>query len=147
MMRRSAQSAPESDNESPLSIGTDKVCWLIRKVREFDVKDAPTIPDPASNATDDNMASVLEDRPNDPVEQEIKGFVDALSEDEQVDLVALMWLGREDNAAEDWESLRAEAVRARGGHAKQTAAYLLGEPLLGDFLEEGLSVMGQSCVD
>ncbi|MGA9084443.1 MAG: DUF3775 domain-containing protein [Pseudolabrys sp.] len=27
----------------------------------------------------------------------------------------------------------------------QTATYLLGMPLLGDFLEEGLSLLGYSC--
>jgi hypothetical protein len=38
--------------------------------------------------------------------------------------------------------IREEAARA---HNKRTAAYLLGMPLLGDFLEEGLSLLGYSC--
>jgi hypothetical protein len=31
--------------------------------------------------------------------------------------------------------------------AEQTASYLLGMPLLADYLEEGLSLFGQSCED
>ena len=64
--------------------------------------------------------------------------------DEQADLVTLMWLGRDDSTADDWAALREEAVRA---HNEHTAEYLLGTPLLGDFLEEGLSKLGYSCED
>jgi len=50
--------------------------------------------------------------------------------------------GREDYSASDWKTVREEAARA---HNQRTATYLLGMPLLGDFLEEGLSVLGRSC--
>jgi hypothetical protein len=82
-----------------------------------------TIPDEASNATDHAMMSVLEDHADDPVAAELRGFIGALTEDEQVDLVALAWLGRGDGTLEDWEDLRAEAARL---HNKRTASYLLG---------------------
>lgn len=131
----------------PLTIPVDRVCWLIVKTREYDVKDAPTMPDPGSNSTDDNMINVLEERRDDPVEQEIRGFIAALSDDEKSDLVALAWLGRDDNELEDWPELRAEAARAQANHAGHTADYLLGEPLVSDFLEEGLSLIGESCED
>src|SRR6267154_678029 len=55
----------------------------------------------------------------------------AMSEDEQVDLVTLTWLGRGDGTLADWDELRAEAARV---HNKRTASYLLGEPLLPDYL-------------
>jgi hypothetical protein len=112
------------------------------KAREFDVKDAVTNPGESSSATDDAMSSVLEDRPDDPVAQELRGFIGALNEDEQIDLVALTWLGRGDGTISDWDDLRAEASRA---HNKRTAAYLLGIPLLPDYLEEGLAEFGLSC--
>ena len=38
---------------------------------------------------DDRMVEVLEDRPDDPVDQELVAFIEAMSEDEQVDLVTL----------------------------------------------------------
>ena len=59
--------------------------------REFDVKDAVTDPDPASNPTDDREAAVLEDHEDDPVLEEITSLINSLSEDEQIDLVALLW--------------------------------------------------------
>jgi hypothetical protein len=128
----------------PLAVSTDKVCFVIVKAREFDAKDVVTEPDPASNPSDDNMIEVLEDHGDDPVQQEITGFVDAMTEDEQVDLVALAWLGRGDGTLEEWADLRSEAQRS---HNNRTASYLLGMPLLGDYLEEGLSQFGRSCND
>ena len=128
----------------PLAISSDKVCFIIIKAREFDVKDAVSDPDSGSNAADDGMIDVLEDHGDDPTEQEIRGFIRAMTEDEQIDLVALTWLGRGDGTLEEWADLRGEAERQ---HNNRTAAYLLGIPLLGDYLEEGLNQFGKSCAD
>jgi Protein of unknown function (DUF3775) len=100
-----------------------------------------TEPDPGSNASDDGMLSVLEDHTDDPVRSELIAMIRGLNEDEQIDLVALTWLGRGDGDLDDWQDLRAEAARA---HNKRTAEYLLGMPLLGDYLEEALSQFGHS---
>jgi hypothetical protein len=127
-----------------LSISTEKLSFIIAKAREFDVKDVVTDPDDASNATDDAMLSVLEDHADDPVVQELTGFISALTEDEQVDLVTLVWLGRGDGTIDDWDELRAEASRA---HNKRTALYLLGMPLLSNHLEDALSQFGITCDD
>lgn len=139
---------PDNAEQSPsetlpeLSISPDKVCYIIVKAREFDAKDVVTDPDDSSNATDDAMVSVLEDHKDDPVVQEISAAIFGMSEDEQIDLVTLSWLGRGDGTVADWSELRAEAARA---HNKRTAAYLLGMPLLPDYLEEGLAQFGMSC--
>jgi hypothetical protein len=125
-----------------LTISSEKVCFIIIKAREFDAKDVLTNPDNASNPADDMDAAVLEDSPDDPVVEEITSLIDDLSVDEQADLVALAWLGRGDYTAADWATVRAEAARA---HNRNTAGYLLGMPLLGDYLEEGLSLTGRSC--
>jgi hypothetical protein len=125
-----------------LSISPEKVCFIVVKAREFDAKDIVTDPEGGSNPSDDAMISVLEDHRDDPVVQELRGFIGALTEDEQVDLVTLAWLGRGDGTLEDWDELRAEALRA---HNKRTATYLLGMPLLPDHLEDALSQLGLSC--
>jgi len=127
-----------------LTISPDKVAFLIEKAREFDVKEAASDPDSGSNAADDDMIDVLEDNGRDPVVREITGFISALTEDEQVDLVALMRLGRGDGTIEDWDDLRAEAAEQRNG---RTARYLLGEPMLGDLLAEGLAAFGVDWTD
>jgi hypothetical protein len=125
-----------------LSISTEKVCFVVVKAREFDVKDVDTTLDDGSNPTDDRMIEVLEDRPDDPVIQELVAFIEGMSEDEQVDLVTLAWLGRGDGTLEEWAELRAEAARM---HNRHTASYLLGIPLLPDYLEEALAEFGRSC--
>jgi hypothetical protein len=90
------------------------------------------------------MISVLEDHRDDPTQQELRAFIDALTEDEQIDLVTLTWLGRGDGTIDEWDSLRQEAARL---HNRRTAAYLLGKPMLADHLEEGLSQFECSCED
>lgn len=130
------------ENAPDLSISTEKLCFLIAKAREFDAKDEVTDPDDSSNASDDAMVSVLEDHRDDPVVQEIAAVIHSMSIDEQVDLVTLAWLGRGDGTLDDWDALRAEAARA---HNNRTASYLLGTPLLPDYLEEALAQFGISC--
>jgi hypothetical protein len=132
---------PEDGDAGVLTISPEKVFFIIVKAREFDAKDPVTDPNDGSNPTDDGEAAVLEDHRDDPTVQEIIAFINAMSVDEQVDLVALAWLGRDDYTAADWASVREEAAAA---HNKRTATYLLGMPLLGDFLEEGLSLLGYS---
>jgi hypothetical protein len=145
MQAKAAQTGSVADEPSPaLTISPEKVCFIIIKAREFDAKDAVTEPDPGSNPSDDMEAAVLEEHEDDPVVEELTSLIDALSEDEQIDLVALTWLGRDDYSAADWPTVREEAARA---HNERTASYLLGIPQLGDFLEEGLSMLGYSCED
>ncbi len=134
--------ATANEDESPLTISPEKVCFIIIKAREFDAKDEVTEPDPGSNPSDDMGVEVLEEHSDDPVVEEITSLINSLSEDEQIDLVALTWLGRDDYSAADWTTVREEAARA---HNQRTAEYLLGTPLLGDFLEQGLSMLGYSC--
>jgi Protein of unknown function (DUF3775) len=91
------------------------------------------------------MISVLEDHGDDPVVEELTSFISDLPEDEQIDLVALAWLGRETNAIGDWSSIREEAELAHKAKVGHTARYLLGMPLVSEYLEEALSMFGKSC--
>jgi len=129
---------------SDLSVSLEQLGFIILKAREFDVKEGVTEPDPGSNPTDDGMAAVLEDHADDPVRAELVGFIQSMNLDEQVDLVALAWLGRGDGDIENWDELRSEALRA---HNNRTASYLLGMPMLADYLEEGLSQFDESIED
>jgi len=124
-----------------LTISAETVSAIVAMARRYDVKDVVTDPDSGSNASDDAMLSVLEDHADDPVRSELMAVIRGLSEDEQIDLVALAWLGRGDGGLDDWKDLRAEASRA---HNRRTAQYLLGMPLLGDYLEEALYAFGHT---
>ena len=128
-----------------LAISADKVAFIIEKAREFDVKESGSDPDSGSNPSDDDEIDVLEDTNSDPVAAELGGFIGALNEDEQLDLVTLMWLGRGDGDVDEWDDLRARAVEARGEYKsprRETVQYLLGEPMLGDLLADGMDELG-----
>src|ERR1700748_3933095 len=96
-----------------LTISPEKVGFLIEKAREFDVKEGDSAPHSGSNGADDEMIDVLEDNGHDPVVREITGFINALTVDEKLDLVALMRLGRGDATIEGWEDLRIVALGVR----------------------------------
>ena len=58
--------------------------------------------------------------------------------------LALMWLGRGDYDAESWS----EALQqARQTQSASETDYLLGTPLLADYLAEGVSALGLSLED
>jgi hypothetical protein len=132
------------DGMPALQINPDKVCHIIFKARQFDVKEGASDPDSGSNAVDDGMRDVLEDTDNDPVQSELLAYIRAMDIDEQLDLVALAWIGRGTYRAEEWNEARATA---RSEHNNRTAQYLLGLPLLGDYLAEGLAAFGLDCTD
>ena len=142
-MAMKATPSVEAD-EVELGIATDKVCHVIWKARQFDVKEADADPDSGSNAADDGMTDVLESKPDDPVYSELLSFIRALDLDEQINLVALAWVGRGTYEAAEWQ----QAIdTARSEHTNRTAEYLLGLPLLGDYLEEGLAALDLDCAD
>ena len=119
-----------------LTIPLSTIGWIIVKAREFDGKDTDT-----DNSIDDaeNPLSVLEDRADDPTEDELTSWISDLTDSQKYELVALFWLGRDNGDASDFPDLLAQA---RGEQGKSTSRYLLGSPLLGDYLEEGLEKMG-----
>jgi hypothetical protein len=124
------------------TIDTEIVCRIIERAREFDAKVDVVEPDPGSNPGDDEMRGVLEDYADDATAELLRQAINDLNDDEQIELVALAWVGRGSFSAEEWADAVAEARRA---HNARTAAYLMGQPMLGDLLEEGLAAFGLGC--
>ena len=127
-----------------LTIAPEKVCYLIIKAREFDVKMEPEVPDSGDNPTDDADREILFDYPDDPTVEEIRAFLEGLNEDESAEILALVWLGRGDYVVGEWETIVPTALEDVDSRRPEA---LLGIPLLGDYLEEGLSQLGHSCED
>ncbi len=125
-----------------LRISPEKVCFVVVKARELDVKVEPGELDEGSNPTDDQMTAILEDYADDPTFEELKSFLESLNDDEVEDLLALTWLGRGDYNLDDWDEIMGEVRDVRERH---TVDYLLGTPLLPDYLEGGLAEFGVSC--
>ena len=77
-------------------------------------------------------------------EAELRALIDRLAQDEQAELVALMWIGRGSFEPEDFagafETALAEA-------STPCADYLIGTPHLPDHLENGLDALGISATE
>lgn len=141
--RAEGENARDDSIEWTPTIAPEKVCEFLLRVRAFQAKEAGDELEAGSNASDDGMRIVLEDDPNDAVQSELGEFVRGLNIDEQIDLVALTWLGRGDGSREDWAMLRAEAARE---HSERTiASYLIRTPLVADYLGDALSEFGRTC--
>ena len=130
--------------EPHLDIPSNKLGFIILKAREYDVKESDTDPDEGSNPADDGYTDVLTDKDGDPVREELLGAIRELPEEERFQLVALAWVGRGTYEMSEW---RTALETARLEHRKRTAEYLLGLPLLGDYLEDGLALFGDGIVD
>jgi hypothetical protein len=137
--------APAFDNDNPvLAIASDKVAFIILKARAYDVKESLTDEESGSNPTDDGDTDALEDAPGDLTRQELADAIRGLNEEEQINLVALAWVGRGTYDISEWNTA---LETARSEHNGRTARYLMGLPLLGDYLEEGLAQFGQTISD
>ena len=125
-----------------LNINPDLVCQIIDKARQFHAKEEVVIPEPPNSPADESIMQVLQDHGDDLSYQELSLAIKDLEPDQQQELVALMWLGREDYDIEEWETALQDAADS---WTERTAEYLLATPLVADYLIEGLSLLGYSC--
>jgi hypothetical protein len=129
-----------------LSIPLETLTYIIEKAREFDAEVPPVNADDGSNPIDDEAGDIeiLEDTPDNPTVEELTAALEALNDDQRDEIVALTWVGRGDFVKDEWDqALDAAHDRHNGDEAR----YLLGTPLLADYLEEGASHLGYSRED
>lgn len=132
-----------------LGIAVEKVCEIITHLRAYDSGIVTENTEVRPNEPDDvieegELETRLAEPHNDPAHDELTGVIDALNLEEQVNLVALLWLGRGDYSAEEWDDA---VATARERHSEHTGEYLIGGPIAGDHIETGLSALGFSCED
>ena len=120
-----------------LDIAPEKVAHVIVRAREVDAKVSPW--DRAGDQADSD--AILEERADDATEEELKSFIAGCNVDERASLVALAWVGRGTFEASEFAEARSTALQQS---VTPTEDYLLGIPLLADYLEEGLNLMGVS---
>ena len=135
-----------ANDERPIELNINPLTveFIIIKAREYDVKVDPDDPDSGSNPADDSEVDVLEDNAGDATLEELRAAIDGLNEDEIVDLIALAWVGRGDFDKGQWAEARSLANER---HRRHSTGYLVGMPLLGDYLEEGLAQLGHSTTE
>lgn len=122
-----------------ISVNPDIVQFIIDKAQEFHAKEGVTIPEEPLSPADDWAMQVLADHLDDPAYEELVATINDLEPDQQICLVALMWLGRGDYAISEWTVALEMAEERRSG---PTAEYLIAKPLLASYLQEGLTLLG-----
>ena len=126
-----------------LNVNPEIVCNIIAHAREFQAKEGVVIPEETNELSEDfDYLQVLADHTNDLNFQELKAFINDLEPDQQMTLVALMYLGREDYNIDEWEECLAVA---HDGWTNHTAEYLLSRPQVAEFLTAGLAEFGYDC--
>ena len=125
-----------------LNLNPDTVCFLISMARVFHSQEDVVIPDTPNSPSEDWALQTLAAHSGDNIFQEFKSTIDDLEPDQQQEVVALMWLGRDEFSVDEWEAAREEA---RNSWTESTAEYLIGHPQLSDYLLEGLDLLGYSC--
>lgn len=74
-----------------------------------------------------------------PESVQLRDYIKGLNADEKVNLVALMWIGRESFDATEIEEAK---QTARAEATAPTEDYMSGIPQLSDYLEDGLQALG-----
>jgi len=122
-----------------LTLPVDKLAYIIEKAREFDTLVDVDDPDSGSNPADDKELAILEDTRDNPAEEELAAMLRNLNDDQLTELLALLWVGRGDFGKANW---REALSQARAAKNKRIVRYLVGTPMLGDLVEEGLAELG-----
>jgi hypothetical protein len=123
-----------------LDINAERLSLIITLAREYD-EDLPSDDDEddenhVGEAIDEEL---VEEHEYDLAYQELKGALESLSRDEQNCVVALVWLGRGTYDQDEFEDALSEASEL---DAARIPDYLIGTPLLPEYLEEGMTKMG-----
>lgn len=129
------------DPEPPSSFTLDRetLAYIVLKAKAFDMLTPSDNDDDGSDSVDDRFVDAIEDEADNPAGRELKMAIANLDVDAKASLVALVWLGRGDYEAAEWaEALAAARERAEA----PTSRYLMGIPLLGDYLEDGAEKIG-----
>ena len=126
-----------------LNVNPEIVCMLILKAKEFHAKEAVTFSEEiADSEYEYDWSQILADHKDDLTYIEIEKAIEDLEPDQQVDLLALMYVGRDDFSGEEWTLARLEA---KNNLAPNLTGYLLSKPFIAGYLEEGLASLGYSC--
>lgn len=129
----------DGNEPTELNIGLDKIQDIVLRARAFDNEDFPDEADPGAeaDATQDREENL--DEGDDPTEAELRELIDDLNDDEVVDLIALVWIGRGDF---DIGELPEARDLARERHQGSSSRYLMGIPTLAEYLAEGVAAAG-----
>ncbi|MBX3570585.1 MAG: DUF3775 domain-containing protein [Rhizobiaceae bacterium] len=135
------------DSEWELTIDPDTVRLFIEKAKAISAGVNDDYADGREHEVELNASAhdnhhhdgLAEEKSENLTREELRELFNDLNVDEVAELIAIAWIGRGDFDAREWSEAVA-AARERG--TRRTTSYLLGLPLLADWLEEGLEAIG-----
>ena len=119
-----------------LTIDLEVIRNIVELVHEISTEEVALGEKISQEWNDESQEDIHEMADENPMQQQVRGLIDGLNEDEAYDLVALMWIGRGTFGIDEFKDAR---KIAREEATQSTSDYLLGTPLLADYLEEGLN--------
>ena len=129
-----------------LRISSEKVCAFIEAAREVAGKVPSTAGDRTTTGDDSRLVTIEEPEGDgedeDARRRQMVEFVAGLNVEEQIDLLALIWLGRGDYDISEWADA---VVEAEGRIAARDPDYMIGDAALPEYLGGGLEAFGWSC--
>lgn len=136
-----------AEKEWALTIGPDTVRMLVLKAKAVSAAVNDDYVDGGEHEIEfdgdrrdtHHHDGLAEEESEDLTAVELRDLINDFNEDEAAELIALAWIGRGDFDGTEWSEAVAEA---RQRPKKKTAAYLMGMPMLGDWLEDGLEALG-----
>ena len=104
---------------------------LVVRLNAVMAKEGTVTPDLGGNASDDQMAVTLQETEGDLSRDEITQEIESINDEQKHALVALFWIGSGDAEPQEWE---ANKTLARQRHAGLVSRYLMGKPMVGEYL-------------
>jgi hypothetical protein len=121
----------------------ETICRLIIRAREMEAQVPSNDTEDDEDPTDsDDEFAVMNDDANEAVEEEVRGLLEDLGEDQVQEILALAWVGRGTYDASEWNDALEEARDADG---EDPIEQLLEMPALAGLLDAGLAAFDMNC--
>jgi hypothetical protein len=123
-----------------LRISTTKIDDFIEAAREVAGKVEPTTGDKTTTGDDSKLVSIEAYPGDDARREELRDFIAGLNVEEQIDLLALIFVGRGDYDIGEW---RAAVREASARIERRDADYMIGDAALPEYLGTALDAVGK----
>ena len=124
----------------------ETLCRIILRAREYEAQvpsgyDDDESPDNIDDTGEETL-SVLDDEINSSVEEELRGILDDLADDQIAEVLAFCWVGAGTYDSTEWDEALETAAEERAPIDE-----LLEMPMMASVLEQGLAAFDLSCAE
>ena len=124
----------------------ETLCRIVLRAREYEAQVPSGYGDDEEpdnvDDTGEEVLSVLDDDINTSVEEELRGILDDLADDQIAEVLAFCWIGAGTYDATEWDEALETAAEERAPIDE-----LLEMPMMASVLEQGLAAFDLSCAE